>query len=168
MTATSTVPSSSRHALAGPATAVDTAGMSRATALRGSRPARLRLHGLLGFLAGLDFLVDVEPHQADGDNEDNAKDDDDARLLLGPVLALGELSHLARHECSHCDAESRQRLCLTLAGPVSRIVEVEKHTRKLVFRYLFRDLVKGVGGRHVELGSCERRVTRRIAWNTAN
>jgi hypothetical protein len=42
-------------------------------------------------LGGLPLLVDEHGNKQDGDDENNAKDDNDTRLTLGPVVALGEL-----------------------------------------------------------------------------
>ena len=46
---------------------------------------------LRGALGSLPLLVDEHGKEQDGDDENNAEDDNDTRLTLGPVVALGEL-----------------------------------------------------------------------------
>jgi hypothetical protein len=76
-------------------------------------PRRRLYHGSLGGLALLQELVGPKGDQTDGNNEDNAENDDDTRLLLGPVLALDQLADdsVAGDEGvdgGHCDRGERR------------------------------------------------------------
>jgi len=62
-----------------------------------------RLCGLPACTGGRNSTADEHGDQADRNNADNAEDDDDTGLLLGPVLALGDVGDCLAGEESGVD-----------------------------------------------------------------